>query len=392
MQDGKIGERISWVGVVDWDRRLFDSLIPLPDGTTYNAWLVRGSEKTALIDTVDPAFTGALFDHLKAAGVESLDYVVTNHAEQDHSGSLPAVLARFPNARVLCTEKCRGMLGDLLHVPEDRVDAVADGSAVSLGDRTLKFVHFPWVHWPETMLTWVPEERVLFSCDLFGSHLAQCRLFPEDCDAHLVPAKRYFAEIMMPFRAVIEKNMPKVLELAPKYICPSHGPAHDRPLFITSAYGRWLSPAPLNLATVAYVSMHESTRMLVRRLVDSLSRNGVRVEQFELSGVDLGKLAISLVDAATIILGVPTVLGGAHPLAANAVFLANALRPKAKNLAILGSYGWGGKMVEQLSAISPNLKVDVLPPLLVKGMPREADLQAADRLAAEIAKRHEGLA
>ena len=159
----KITESVHWVGVVDWDRRLFDSLIPLPDGTTYNAYLVRGSEKTALLDAVDPEFAHVLLSALE--GVSRIDYVVSHHAEQDHSGAIPQVLARFPEAKVMVTAKAKPMLMDLLHIPEDKFVVVADGETLSLGDKTLKFIHTPWVHWPETMSTYLAEDRILFSCD-----------------------------------------------------------------------------------------------------------------------------------------------------------------------------------------------------------------------------------
>ncbi|MHC1593990.1 MAG: oxygen-binding di-iron domain-containing protein, partial [Methanotrichaceae archaeon] len=160
------------VGAIDWDRRLFDDLIPLPDGTSYNSYLLRGEENTALIDTVDPKMADVLVGNLRELGVEKLDYVVTNHAEQDHSGSLPRVLELYPDAVVVCSPRCRDLLVDHLHIPKDGFMIVKDGEALSLKEWTLKFLHTPWVHWPETMCTYLEEEKILFSCDFFGSHLA----------------------------------------------------------------------------------------------------------------------------------------------------------------------------------------------------------------------------
>ena len=184
MHKRKIKERIYWMGAVDWDRRLFDSLIPLPDGTTYNAYLIDGSEKTALLDTVDPPTADALLAQLK--GVSKLDYVVSHHAEQDHSGTIPRVLERFPDARVVVTPKAKGMLIDLLRVPENAFVTVEDGEILSLGDKTLKFIHAPWVHWPETMVTYLEEDRILFSCDFFGSHIATSDLYVRDQGLSLI--------------------------------------------------------------------------------------------------------------------------------------------------------------------------------------------------------------
>ena len=386
MRARQIGKGISWLGAVDWDRRLFDSLIPLPDGTSYNAYLVEGSDKTALLDTVDPPLAGVLMEQLR--DVSKIDYVVSHHAEQDHSGTIPMVLEKFPQARVVCTPKAKPMLMDLLKLPEDVFLPVTDGETLSLGDKTLQFIHAPWVHWPETMVTYLPEERILFSCDFFGSHIATSDLFVTDEGRVHEAAKRYFAEIMMPFRAVIAKNLAKLTGLDIAVIAPSHGQIYRRPAFIMDAYKEWVHGAPRNLVALPYVSMHGSTRIMVDHLIDALVAGGVRVEPFNLVVTDIGKLAIALVDAGTIVVGTSTVLAGPHPLAAYAAFLANALRPGARFLSIVGSYGWGGKTVETLAGMIPNLKVEVLSPVLCKGVPKEETLQALDVLAESIAQKH----
>jgi flavorubredoxin len=374
------------LGAVDWDRRLFDSLIPLPDGTTYNAYLVHGSEKTVLLDAVDPSMTAELMAQLN--GVEKIDFIVSQHAEQDHSGTIPHVLKRFPEAKVVVTPKAKGMLMDLLKIPENVFVTVEDGETLALGDKTLKFIHTPWVHWPETMVTYLEEDRILFSCDFYGSHIATVDLFVTDQGRVYEAAKRYFAEIMMPFRNAITKNMEKLKAYDIQMIAPSHGQIYDRPDWIMDAYRDWVMGPPHNLVVLPFVSMHGSTRQLVDHLVTRLVEHGVRAELFNLAVTDIGKLAMALVDAATIVVGVPTVLAGPHPLAAYATLLANALRPKAKFLSIIGSYGWGGKTVETLAGMIPNLKVEVLEPVLCKGVPAETDFDAIDKLAATIAKKH----
>ena len=388
MKPREIKPGVYWVGAVDWDRRLFDALIPLPDGTSYNSYLIQGSEKTALIDTVDAAMPDVLLNNLKQLGVDRIDYVVTNHAEQDHSGALPAVLDRYPEAKVVCTPKCQGMLVDLALATEERIVTVEDRETVSLGNRTLEFIHAPWVHWPETMVTYLREEKILFSCDFFGSHLATSDLFVADEGQLYESAKRYYAEIMMPFRTIIQKNLEAVKNYAIDIIAPSHGPLHDRPEFITKAYHSWAFDDPKNIVVLPYISMHGSTRKMVEHFVGALVQRGVTVKQFDLAGTDVGKLAMALVDAATVVLGTPTVLVGPHPNVAHAAFLANALRPNIKFVSIIGSYGWGGRAVEQLSAMIPNLKVEVLEPVICKGFPKESDFKALDNLADAIAVKH----
>jgi len=386
MEPRQITERVFWLCAVDWDRRLFDSLIPLPDGTSYNAYLVRGSEKTALLDSVDPSMAPQLLAQMDK--VRDLDFIVSHHAEQDHSGSIPLLLERFPNAKVVCTPKARSMLTDLLHLPENVFATVEDGETLRLGDRTLRFLHTPWVHWPETMVTYLEEEGILFSCDFFGSHIASSDLFVVDKGRVLEASKRYFAEIMMPFRSVIAKNLEKIKALDLRMIAPSHGQIHEDASWILKAYESWISDAPRNMVVLPFVSMHGSTRIMVDRFISSLTGRGVSVEPFNLTVVDIGKLAMALVDAATIVVATPTVLAGPHPLAASAAFLSNALRPKAKFLSVIGSYGWGGKTVEVLSGMLSNLKVEILDPVLCKGLPAKGDLEALDQLAATIAAKH----
>jgi flavorubredoxin len=377
------------VGAIDWDARLFDRLIPLPDGTSYNSYLVRGTEKTVLLDTVDPAKTDVLLGNIVSAGVDKLDYIVAHHAEQDHSGSLPDVLLLYPDAKVLTNPKCKDMLIDLLGIEDDKFVTVEDGQEISLGDKTLKFVYTSWVHWPETMSTYLAEEKILFSCDFFGAHLATSSLFVDDEAVVYESAKRYYAEIMMPFRRQINANLTKLADLEIEMIAPSHGPVYDKPELIVDAYKDWASDNVKNEVVVAYVSMHGSTAKMVSHFVEALIERGIKVRQFELSTIDIGKLAMALVDAATIVIGSPTVLVGPHPAAAHAAFLANALKPRIKFASIIGSYGWGSKAVEQLTAMIPNIKAEIIEPVLTKGEPKEADYAALDKLADKILAKHE---
>ena len=386
MKPRKIKNRIYWMGSVDWDSRLFDSLIPLPDGTSYNAYLVEGSEKTVLLDTVDPSMADELLSQLE--GVSKIDYVISQHAEQDHSGTIPRVLEKYPDAKLISTPKAKNMLGDLLKIPEESFITVEDGETLSLGDKTLKFIHTPWVHWPETMVTYLEEDKILFSCDFFGSHIATSDLFVTDEGRVYEAAKRYYAEIMMPFSSVIKKNLEKLASYDVEMIAPGHGQIFPRPAFILDAYRDWMLGSPRNTVVLPYVSMHESTKLMVDHLVAALVEKGVRVELFNLTVTDIGKLAVALVDAATIVVGTPTVLAGPHPYAAYSTFLANALRPKTKFLSIIGSYGWGGKTVETLAGMIPNLTVEIIEPVLCKGMPSEKDFKLLDDLAATIAHKH----
>ena len=388
MKPREIKPGIFAVGAVDWDRRLFDALIPLPDGTTYNSYLVKGKDKTVLIDTVDPEKIEVLLAHLQELDIKNIDYIVTHHAEQDHSGSLPVVLEKYSSAKVICTPKCKTMIMDLSLATEDRIITVEDKENISLGDRTLEFIHAPWVHWPETMLTYIKEDRILFSCDFFGAHLATSDLFVNDSTQLYESAKRYYAEIMMPFRTVIQNNLQKIKDYKFDIIAPSHGPVHDKPEFILNAYKSWAYDEPKNIVVLPYVSMHGSTAKMVDHFTGALMDRGVTVKRYDLTTVDVGKMAMSLVDAATIVVGTPTVLAGPHPLAAYATFLANALRPNIKFVSVIGSYGWGGKTIDILAGMITNLKAEVLEPVMCKGFPENKNFEALDKLADSIADKH----
>ncbi len=389
MKPRQIVPNVSLIGAVDWDRRLFDALIPLPDGTSYNSYFVQGSEKSALLDTVDPVHWSALSRQLDE--LPPPDYLVIHHVEQDHSGATPMLLERYPDLTIVCNQKARTMLVDHLHVDGARFRIVGDGDTLALGDKTFTFLSTPWVHWPETMCTWLEQDRILFSCDFFGSHYATSDVF---ADKHEVydGAKRYYAEIMMPFGAQVQKNIDKVTAYPISFICPSHGPVYDDPAFIVAAYRDWAGGDPQNIVCLPYVSMHDSTRLMVESLTAALTDCGVAVERFDLTTLDAGELASSLVHAGTVVLGTSTILGGPHPLAANAAFLANALRPRTKYFTVIGSYGWGGKTVETLAGMMPKLKAELLEPVMAKGKPRAADFAALDALADTIVEKHQGLA
>ena len=378
------------VGAIDRDRRIFDALIPLPEGTSYNSYLVRGSTGTALIDTVDPTKEGDLFSHLDELKVDRIDYLISNHSEQDHSGGIPGILSRYPSARVITTPKGKELLKSLLHIPDEKITMVQDRETLSLGDRTLEFIHAPWVHWPETMFTYLREERILFTCDLFGSHYAYATGEPaiEDLGRVYWAAKRYYAEIMMPFRGLIQGHLEKIKPLPIDIIAPSHGPFYRKPEQILSAYQEWVSDSVKNEVVIPYVSMHHSTAAMVSHLEKALTDRGIVAIPFNLTVTDIGELAMALVDAATVIIGTPTVLTGPHPSAIYATYLVKLLKPKIKACGVIGSYGWGGKTVKEITGILQGLPVEFLDPVLVKGLPGTEDFKALDKLADTIAAKH----
>lgn len=383
-----ITEQIYAVGVIDWDRRIFDELVPLPEGTSYNAYYLKGSEKTALIDTVDPTRDEDFIGNLIRLGTDCIDYIIVNHAEQDHSGSLPVLLELFPGAKVCCTEKCRELLGLLLDIPAGRCQVIKSGDTLQLGDLSLEFIPAPWVHWPETMLTYCPEKEILFSCDLFGSHYATSDLYATDMAREELLAKRYYGEIMMPFRSNIVTYLGMLKEKNISTIAPSHGPLIKPADSIMDLYREWTGDQVKNTVLIPYVSMHGSTSRMVRILADLLIERGIGVRPFNVSQADSGALAMELVDAATVVFAAPTVLFGPHPGMVSVAYIANLLRPKTRYASVIGSYGWGGKTVETLKSFIPHIRAELIEPVYIQGAPGEKTRTELIKLADTIAAKH----
>ena len=389
MNPRKISPRVSLLGAIDWDRTMFDSLIPLPEGTSYNAYLVKGSEKVALIDTVEPSKAYILLNQLQQ--IDNIDYIISQHAEQDHSGTIPLLMEKYPQAILITSQRGKPMLMDLLPIQEERIQVVQDGETLSLGDRTLKFLYTPWVHWPETYSSYLIEEKTLFSCDFFGAHLATSTMYAGEDPLVLSANKLYYAQIMMPLASFVKKNLETVGQYDIELICPSHGPLYDKPQFIMDAYWRWVDGPPKNLAVIPYVTMHHSTLQMVEHLMAALSDRGVTVQPFNLEGADTGQIATSLVDAATVIIASPTLLGGPHPLITHVITLAELLKPKAPFLGYIGSYGWSNIVPKRIAAMVEPLKKEILPIVNVKGVPDQEAFRLLDDLAQTIAEKHKEL-
>ena len=371
----KIAEGVYWVGARDWNRRMFDALIPLPNGTTYNAYLIIGSNKKALIDTVNPGFEKELEDKIaQTVNPTDIDYVIMNHAEPDHAGSIPHIMALSTKAKLVTTAKGAKMAQIFYKVPEERIIVVHDGETFDLGDKTLQFIEAPMLHWPETMFTYIKENKILFSCDFFGSHVAK-GLYDDEIEELLVFAQRYYGEILMPFNVMGRKALEKIKDLPIDVIAPSHGPIHRNPARILNVYRKWSNGETRQKATVVYVSMWGSTEKMIKPIVDTLTSEGIEVALYNLTVSDIGDVAKDLVDSRAIVLGAPTVLGGAHPLAVYVTYLVKALKPPAKFGAVLSSYGWGGGAIKNIQEVLGSSKLEIVGALEINGPPSEENLK-----------------
>ena len=383
----KLAENVYWVGVRDWNRRLFDALIPLPKGTSYNAYLVIGETAKALIDTVNPGFEKELEEKIQSlTPLEDLDYVVMNHAEPDHAGAIPHIMRIAPKAKLVASSRGAKMAQVYYHVPQERIKVVADNDAISLGDKTLRFIEAPMLHWPETIFTYLEEDGILFPCDFFGAHLAG-GVYSDEVEDYLVHAQRYWGEIMMPFRAMAQKALEKIAGLNIRVIAPSHGPIHRKPELILNAYRRWASGETRPKAVIAYVSMWNSTGAMVKQMAETLASEGVELSLHNLAITDVGDLARDLVDSRAIVLGAPTVLGGAHPLAVYATYLFKALRPPTKFAVLLSSYGWGGGAIKQIQEMLGQFKIEVVGALEINGPPTEDNMRQIVEIGKTLAKK-----
>ena len=370
----EISDDVYWVGVKDWNRRIFDALIPLPQGTSYNSYLVVGEKKIALVDTVNPGFEKELEDKIgSVTKLQDIDYVVMNHAEPDHAGAIPYIMKKNNKAILITTEKGARMASTYYKVPEKRMQIVKDEESIDLGGKTLEFIEAPWLHWPETMFTYLKEKGILFSCDYFGSHTA-FGFYDEDVHELIPFAKRYFGEIMMPFKNKGKDSLDKIKDLNVEIIAPSHGPIHKNPEKIVEAYREWTSGETKEKAVVVYVSMWKSTESMIMTMAETLMSEEIEVCMYNLLEADVGDLAKDLVDSRAIVLGTPTVLGGMHPLALYALNLVKILRPPLKYGAVLSSYGWGGGALKNVQEVLGPSKIEIVGTLEIKGPPSTEDI------------------
>ncbi len=388
MKFKEIKNNIFYCGLNDRERKIFDELIPLEQGTSYNSYLVKGSEKVALIDTMYPPKMAEYLNNLDENNITKIDYIIANHGEQDHTGALPELIKKYPQAVIVTNQFCKNNIMEMLLIPESKIMVIKNNEGLSLGDKTLRFMLAPGVHWPDTMFTYIVEDNLLCTCDFLGAHYTFEDIYADDSKDLEHAAKRYYAEIMMPFRKMCNKYVQQIKELSPEMILPSHGPIYKNPQFILDLYADWSNDDAKNLVVLPYVSMYGSVEEMINYLSAKLEAAGIKTIKHDIVSDDLGDLAMAMVDAKTLVIGASMVLCSPHPAAANAAYLVNLLNPKVKYAGIIGSYGWGGDLVGKLSDIISNLKVEMFEPVLIKGKAKPETFQKLDELAEAIIKKH----
>jgi len=385
-------ENIDWVGYVDWTVRDFHGYAT-ESGATYNSYLIR-DEKTALIDTVKAPFVEHLLKHVSAlTELDKIDYVVCNHAEPDHASGLPHVLAKLSNATLVCDEKCKATLGKYYDTSGWKVQIVKNGDVISLGKRTLQFVETPMVHWPESMFTYVPEEKLLFSMDAFGQHYASSQRFDDEVDLSTVmsEAKTYYANIVMPYGKRVAAVLKQAAELDITMIAPAHGVIWRSHIpTIIDAYQRWSVCKPKPKVLVIYDTMWNSTEMMAAAILEGASQPGVIAKLIHIRRSDLTRIATETLDAAAIAFGSATLNQQMMPMAGAVLTYLQGLKPIGKTSLAFGSYGWGKGGPEAVEEYLKAMKWEMLcEPIKAQYRPTSEVLDAcreAGKMLAEKAK------
>jgi len=391
----KISDHVYWVGAIDWSIRDFHGYTT-PHGSTYNAYLVL-ADKITLIDTVKAPFMNEMMARVSSVVDPSkIDYIVSNHSEQDHSGCLLKIIDQVKPEKVFASAMGVKTLKDIFHDPNN-ILPVKDGETVSLGNMDLKFMEARMIHWPDSMFSYLEKDGVLFSQDAFGMHLATFERFADELPAGQLEyeAATYYANIVLPYSPVVLKVLDKVAATgwAIKIFAPDHGPIWRKDLgFIIDLYKKWALQKPTNKAVVVYATMWHSTEMMAKAIAESLAREGVCVRLLSMNDAHRSEVVYEALEAGALIVGSPTLNNNILPQMADVMTYLKGLKPANLIGTAFGSFGWSGESVKDLEATLKEMKVDVVAePISVKHVPGKDVLEKCSELgktvAAELKKR-----
>ena len=388
-----LNDSMTWVGVNDRTTDLFEAIWPLPHGVSYNSYLVRGSEKVALMDTVRDNYFGGLYARLQKVldEDEKPDYVVLHHLEPDHSGSIVKLRRQYPEATVLCSEKAAEYLDQAFGISEN-VRAVGDGDTVDLGGPTLQFHLTPMIHWPETMMTWVPQTGTLFSGDAFGSFASlDGGIFDDQIDTDALEPEilRYFSNIVGKYAQMVTRALKKLSDLDIKTVAPLHGPVwRSNPAHIIELYRRWSNHEAEKGATVVYCSMYNNTRRMMENVLCGLKENGLtRVNVHDASRRHVSYMLRDCWKNKGLIFGSPThdttIMPPLHPL----VDLLQNKKLQNRVTGVFGSCGWAGGAVDELREMAEDLDWHLTRPVIEANFaPTDEQLKQCRELGRQVAE------
>lgn len=389
MEPLEIADGIYWVGALDWEERDFHSF-EIVRGATYNAYLII-DDKITLVDTVKDGFLSETVERINGlVDLSQLDYIVVNHIEPDHSGSLAQVKAMAQNAEIICTKKAKEGLCRYFDCSDWKFREVSTGDEVNIGKKTLTFLEMTMLHWPDSMATYIKEDNLLLSNDAFGQHIASVERYDEELgvDEALKWAKIYYANILMPFGKLIKKKLKEVEDLGIQIdmIAPSHGVIWKNPGSIIEAYSKWADFEAEDKLVIVYDTIYESTAKLAREIADG-ARSQVNVRLFHIRNDLKSEILEEILDAKAVAIGSPTMHAQVYPSVGEFLTYLRGLKPRDKIGISFGSYGWGGGAVREINKFFEELKWDTMEPFTVKYRPDESELKKAYELGEQIAQR-----
>jgi len=384
METVSLANNVHWVGAKDPGLAVFDIVIPTEYGTTYNSYLVRGTDKTALIDCVKRPFAEELFRNIsRVLPPETLDYVVINHSEPDHSGALVDLLERNPNVTVYLSRSAKMFIDNIVN-REYAFKAVEDGEELPLGGKTLRFLNTPYLHWPDTILTYLVEDRILFPCDFLGSHYSSPEFFNDevpDPEAVRKAFEFYYSTIMRPYKEHVLKACEKLKGLPIAMIAPSHGPILRKD---PQSYISWyedrasvLSRVKEKKVTIAYVSAYGNTAAMAAKVAEGVESTGVTAKLINCVEVPTDQIIDEFETSAGFLIGTPTLNANVPDPILHMIANLVVLNVKGKPASVFGSYGWSGEAIKTVQDILASMRLKIaVEPIRVRMTPSEADLAA----------------
>ena len=393
----QVKDGVHWVGAVDWNNRYFHGVTySTHRGTTYNAYLVAGEKYRALVDTVYTPFSEVLVSHLtELVSMKDIDYVVVNHVEIDHSGALPRIMELCPQAKICCSRKALEPLRKHFGDQGWEMHPVKTGDVLDLGGKTIRFIEAPMLHWPDSMFSYIPEDKLLLPNDAFGQHLASSHRFDDQVDNAILmdEAAKYYANILLPFSALVERKLREIDELGIEIdtIAPSHGVIwRQDPGQIINAYQRWAT----GLETLGRVSpeivvvfdtMWGSTEKMAEAIAEQLSAQGYRINLYNIGKSDYSDIIREILEAKAVIIGSSTINNGMLPSLSPLMEELVGLKPKGRIGAAFGSHGWRGGAVKQIATMLIDAGINLVGDgLAIQWVPDREDLEACRNLARKV--------
>lgn len=347
-----VKDDIYWIGALDYDIKVFDIIMETEYGTTYNSFLVKGSTKTALFETVKEKFFDEFIERLSTVStIDAIDYVIVNHTEPDHVGSIAKLLDLNPNITIIGSNVALKYLAGITNKPFKSMIA-KENEPLDLGDKSVHFISVPNLHWPDSMYSYIPEDKTLFTCDSFGCHYCSDLVFNDLMDEDFTDAYRYYYDaIMSPFKTFVLKALDKIKPLDIEIICPGHGPVLRKNYEkYVQMYNDWAQPSTKNpnYVVIPYVSAYGYTQKIAEKIAEGIESEGISVKMYDLVEADKKEVIDEMQDAIGLLFGSPTILSDALPPIWDLLTSLNAIIHKGKFAGCFGSYGWSGEAVPNI--------------------------------------------